>query len=173
MYRTENCLVDEVPLSYIIFMQIQRLLLLVGLFGCSSPSLTAPDTSSQPTNGDELEAQESWAEMDRAARLVFMQDVVMPEMGAMFFEFDSDRFADASCALCHGRDMEVVDYRMPNGVTPLDPAEIPAMFESDDRMAEFMTERVWPRMTELLSALPYDPQTHQGFGCLGCHEDGS
>lgn len=144
------------------------LILLILLLGCATPDLTGEDRS-QETGGSET-AELEWAQMDREARLELMQQVVMPEMRELFFEFDSDRFSDVSCALCHGRDMAVVDYRMPNGVTPLDPAEIPAIVGSDDRMARFMTDRVWPRMTELLSARPYDPETHEGFGCLGCHE---
>jgi hypothetical protein len=36
-------------------------------------------------------------------------------------------------------------------------------------MVKFMGERVVPEMAKLLHEEPYNPETHQGFGCFHCH----
>lgn len=111
----------------------------------------------------------AWADMTPEQKGQFMAEVVVPTMRPMFQELDGERFADFGCATCHGEDAREVSFEMPNGVAPLDPAQIPGMFESDQPMAQFMTQRVWPRMGELLGEELYDEETHSGFSCLNCH----
>lgn len=142
--------------------------------GGEETETTPPDETG--TTGGETEVTETssggetaWADMDREQRLAFMQNTVTPEMAAMFQEFDGERFADFGCPTCHGDTMQDVDFAMPNGVSPLDPTTIPAMFESDQPMAQFMTQQVWPRMTEMLGQQPFNPETNEGFSCLNCH----
>lgn len=130
---------------------------------------TAVETQSGGEETAAADAEVPWSDMDRAQRLAYMRETVMPEMAAMFREFDPERYADFGCASCHGENMQEVDFQMPNGLAPLPPDQIGAMFQSDQPMAVFMTQRVWPKMVELLGAQPYDPETHQGFGCFGCH----
>ena len=36
-------------------------------------------------------------------------------------------------------------------------------------MTKFMMEKVVPEMVSLLGVSKYDPATHKGFGCFGCH----
>lgn len=110
-----------------------------------------------------------WAQMNHDQKMEYMEHTVMPEMRRMFQEFDGQRFANFTCRTCHGANAREVNFHMPNGISPLNPAQIPGMFQSQDRMHVFMTQRLWPRMTAMLGAQPYNPQTHQGFGCLGCH----
>lgn len=151
---------------------ISSLLVLAFLTSCGGPS-TEPTTSetAEPTaaTGGETAAQVAWADMTQEQKGQFMHDVVMPEMRAMFQEHDPEEFADFSCATCHGENAREVGFEMPNGIAPLDPAHIPAAFTSSEPIAVLMTQRVWPRMTELLGQQPYDPDTHQGFSCLSCH----
>ena len=111
----------------------------------------------------------AWADMDGEQRAQFMQETVMPEMTAMFQELDGERYAELTCATCHGDNAQEVSFAMPNGVAPLDPTQIPAMFESDDPMAVLMTQRVWPRMAEMLGEPQFNPETGEGFSCLNCH----
>ncbi len=111
----------------------------------------------------------AWGSMSHEQKMDYMQNTVMPEMRRMFQEFDGQRFANFSCRTCHGENPQAVNWHMPNGIAPLDPSTIPAMFASQDRMHVFMTQRLWPRMTALLGKQPYNPETHQGFGCMGCH----
>ena len=144
------------------------------LAGCGgAEDADGPTTEETSTGGEEQSSASTtelaWEDMDRPQRLAFMQETVMPEMQAMFQEHDAERFAEFSCATCHGDNMQEADFAMPNGVAPLDPAQLGAMFASEQPMAQFMTQRVWPRMAELLQEAPYDPETHAGFGCLNCH----
>jgi hypothetical protein len=90
-------------------------------------------------------------------------------MKPLFEEHDSERFADFNCKTCHGDNAQEVEFQMPNGLAPLDPTQLAAMFESDQPMAKFMTGTVWPKMSELLGKPRFDPQTGQGFSCLNCH----
>lgn len=131
-----------------------------------------PPDGQETAGGDQAAAAEApvaWADMSHEQRGAFMAETVMPEMQAMFQEFDGERFAEFNCATCHGENAREVNFEMPNGVAPLDPAQIPGMFQSDQPMAQFMTQRVWPRMAELLQEPPYNPETHEGFSCLHCH----
>ena len=154
--------------------------LVIGACGGPAGAETEAETEAETTTSGgegqastEASADVAWANMDRAQRLVFMQQTVMPEMQAMFQEHDPERFADFGCPTCHGGNMQEVDFAMPNGVAPLDPAQIGALFQSDQPMPQFMVQRVWPRMAELLQQAPYDPATHEGFGCMNCHATAS
>ncbi|MGE0785856.1 MAG: hypothetical protein AB7S26_09225 [Sandaracinaceae bacterium] len=145
---------------------------LLGACGGGSTEETTDETT-ETTSGDETTTTASadipWDDMTPQQRGQFMQQTVMPEMRAMFQEFDGERFAEFGCATCHGENAHDVAFQMPNGLAPLNPEHIPAMFESDQPMAVFMTQRVWPRMAELLGEPQYNPETHEGFSCLNCH----
>lgn len=127
----------------------------------TTAATTAVDASAAP--------QVAWSSMTPEQKGEFMRERVMPEMRTMFQAHDARRFESFTCATCHGANAREVNFHMPNGIAPLDPTQIPGMFASQDPMHVFMTQRVWPRMTEMLGAQPYNPETHQGFGCLGCH----
>lgn len=99
----------------------------------------------------------------------FMAERVMPAMSAMFREFDAERFGEFTCANCHGANAQEVDFRMPNGLAPLNPANMQQLFTSQNPMPVFMRERVWPRMAELLSRPQFNPETNSGFSCFNCH----
>lgn len=128
----------------------------------------------EPTEAAAGEDGPSWADMDHDARMALMRERVMPEIGGMFREFDDEEFATVTCMTCHGENPPAVNFAMPNGVHPLVPAEIPTMAQSDDeetaRFAQFMFEQVTPGMVQILNVPPYNPETHEGFGCLSCHE---
>lgn len=110
-----------------------------------------------------------WKEMNDEQRGAFMEQTVMPKMKALFQEFDPQEFSNFTCKTCHGPNAQEVGFHMPNGLAPLNPEHIPAMFQSEKPMAVFMTQKVWPQMTDLLGELPYNPETHEGFSCLHCH----
>jgi len=155
------------------FTRLSILSLLLACGGATDEDTSEPTTA---TTGGEAEPTEPVAamperfdDMTREQKLTFMRETVMPEMTALFQELDGERFADFGCADCHGEDMQEVDFAMPNGVAPLTHEQIPAIFESDQPMAVFMTQRAWPRMAELLGEDLYDPETHEGFSCFNCH----
>lgn len=146
--------------------------LAVSLMACGGSEESADEAAAAETSGggEQVAAPASeWADMNRDERLVYMQTTVNPEMQAMFQQFDGERFADFGCATCHGPNMVEADFAMPNGVAPLNPSHIPAMFASDQPMAVFMTREVWPRMAELLGEPLYGEENTSGFSCMHCH----
>lgn len=102
---------------------------------------------------------------DKAA---FMKKKVMPEMSKLFQEFDSKEFADFSCKTCHGPQMKP----KPSDFLPVLEVKDGKMEEAEKHpeVAKFMMEKVTPAMAQIFGKPPYDPATHQGFGCGGCHK---
>ncbi|MCA9611855.1 MAG: hypothetical protein H6722_22530 [Sandaracinus sp.] len=152
---------------------------LVSMLWSCGGGAAEPTPEPESTTGHEeatVESTEStegpavaWADMNHEQKGAYMRDVVTPQMRAMFQAFDAEHYADFGCATCHGENAREVGFHMPNDLAPLNPANIPAMFQSEHPGAVFMTQQVWPKMVELLGAEPYNPETHEGFGCLGCH----
>lgn len=155
--------------------KLVSLFAVLALASCGGGSSTSTEGSGEgggeTTGGGETATRPAWDDMTPEQRGQFMAEVVMPEMRTMFQEYDAERYAEFSCATCHGANAHDVGFHMPNGVAPLDPANIPAIFASTEPGAVFMTQRVWPRMGELLGEELYNPETHEGFACLNCHAD--
>jgi len=145
------------------------------LAGCGGSSTEGEDTTEETTGGEEMAAEETplaemaWADVPEDQRGRWMSEVVVPTMAPLFQEHDAERFADFGCATCHGEDAREVGFEMPNGLAPLDPQQVGAMFQSEQPMAQFMVQTVWPQMTELLGEAPFDPETGEGFSCFNCH----
>jgi hypothetical protein len=59
---------------------------------------------------------------------------------------------------------------MPSSSLPKLPTELTPVFEKAPEVAKFMAEQVVPQMAKLLGEQPYNPETHQGFGCFDCHQ---
>jgi hypothetical protein len=96
----------------------------------------------------------------------FMKANVVPHMGPVFQAANAKRYADFSCKTCHG----------PNGKPPTE--FLPHLTVKDGKMlefvqhpeiAKFMASRVVPEMASSLGLAPFNPATHTGFGCGGCH----
>jgi hypothetical protein len=141
--------------------------------GPTTPAGDEPAPSGAEAAPADAATGPAWADLDREGRLALMRGEVMPRLGGLFREMDAEEFSTFTCAACHGDDFQAVDFAMPNGVYPLVPAEIPAMFESEDAelaaAAQFMVGRILPEMVSILRVAEYDPATGQGFGCLRCH----
>lgn len=150
----------------------------VGLLtlGCGGDANQAePAATPEATEGGETAAVHpgppaDWDTMSHEAKGEYMHDVVVPEMKALFQAHDAEEYASFGCKTCHGEDARDVGFEMPNGLPVLDPNQIGEYFGSDDPMAVFMTQTVWPRMAALLGEERYDSETHQGFSCFNCHE---
>lgn len=149
------------------------------LAGCGGSATEGDETTAEETTGgEETTAEEisaeslaamAWADVPEDQRGRWMSEVVVPAMEPQFQAHDAERFADFGCATCHGEDAREVGFEMPNGLAPLDPQQIPAMFQSDQPMAQFMVQTVWPQMAELLGEAPFDAETGEGFSCMNCH----
>lgn len=109
-----------------------------------------------------------------------MTFLVLPNMARLFQRFDGSLYPTLTCRTCHGQDAEEVRYKMPHGLTALDPAHLPDSLDPDPRRArieKFMTEEVTPEMADLLGVpvlhgplrAPHDPRKSSGFSCFNCH----
>ena len=118
----------------------------------------APVAAKEPLN---------WAAKPLLEKQIYMKETVVPAMGELFL----DGHPDFSCATCHGKNLVDVNFKMPNTLHPLDPANMP--FDSPDEKiryaANFMKTQVVPKMAGLLEMPTYNPETKSGFGCFNCH----
>jgi hypothetical protein len=128
-----------------------------------------------PTAGEPAPAQSgpiNWEAMDKSARQKYMKDVVLPKMKEHFVAFDAQKYADMNCGTCHGATAMHGTFAMPNPDLPKLPGDMKkfeAWMGEHPKMAEFMGKVVKPEMAKLLNEPEYDPATHKGFGCSGCH----
>ncbi len=118
-------------------------------------------------------APPTYAQMNRTQRITFMSTVVLPEMTKTFSAFDAT-YKNMSCVTCHGSGVADGTYAMPSPQVPPLPASEEAFLEyikdpEHARWAQFMMDKVWPQMADLLKVDKYD-ETHQsGFSCSNCH----
>jgi len=100
-----------------------------------------------------------------------MKKVVTPKMRAVFQAFDAEDFQEFNCETCHGPGAKARHFKMPNPDLPrLTVADrFKKHREEHPKATQFMMEKVVPEMAAALGMQPYNPETHQGFGCFGCH----
>jgi hypothetical protein len=113
-----------------------------------------------------------WARMTGAQKGQYMAQAVMPAMTALLQAYDPAHFATVTCATCHGANARAVHFHMPNALPALPAFGTPAAQQrmaAQHRMYEFMGTRMTPAMAQLLGTQPFNPETHQGFGCFNCH----
>jgi hypothetical protein len=141
-----------------------------GSSACGGPQKGADDASGA---GEKSAASEStpWSKKTREQRMDWMGLEVFPKMRAAFTDHDAEKFSAFACQTCHGSDMEMVDFKMPNDkIFALSKTDtLTKARDFDANMTEFMTERVVPEMAQLLDTKPYDPETNTGLSCFNCH----
>lgn len=109
-----------------------------------------------------------WGQMSQAQKIVFMKEVVTPQMAQSFQAHDPEEFAEFNCATCHGPSAATGDFHMPTPALPrLGDFEVAKQAHPKD-MA-FMMQTVVPQMAQLLDEPAFDPKTQKGFGCFECH----
>jgi hypothetical protein len=137
----------------------------------TTPPAGAPAASAAPAApagaGTPAPTGMAFSAMTKDQQFQLMKTVVKPNMGKTFAAYDAKEFADFGCATCHGPNKEDTHKALPkltlsgDGFKKLS-AEKPAIMK-------FMAEVVTPQMATIMGEKPYDPATHQGFGCAGCH----
>ena len=124
-----------------------------------SPDIGAPEVPFRQKTRDEKRA--------------FMAARVVPKMREVFKGLDPKAAADFSCQTCHGSDMEVVDFKMPNSLYALPEKDTIAEATSyDEKTTKFMMEHVVPAFAALLSEKPGtlgNPDSAGGITCFTCH----
>jgi cytochrome c553 len=108
-----------------------------------------------------------WRKKTHEEREAFMGSHVEPTMRRVFQAYDAKGFADFGCATCHGSDMDLVDFRMPNSLYALPEKDtIASAMEYDEKIATFMVNKVVPTFANLLSERAAHPS---GVTCFTCH----
>ena len=132
----------------------------------TASAAAAPAAPTAPGPGD-------WDKWSHDQKLAWMKAGVMPKMHDLFASFDSAKYGDAKCKLCHGKGAEDGSFKMPNPdlpKLPKTPAEFKALSTGKKaKIFAFMKEQVLPTMAGLVGEQPYDPKTNTGFGCTECH----
>lgn len=135
--------------------------------GKSAPAPTEPATREPaPTEP----AASGWAAMTRDQKMEVMKKQVVPAVAAIWKESPKpDEKVD--CLTCHGDSVLDGTFTMPNPELPkLTPKDNFAAHADEPEWLEFMSTKLLPTMRDTLGVDPYDPNTHEGFGCLACHE---
>jgi cytochrome c553 len=124
----------------------------------AEPAASASSAAAVPT---------VWSDsMTMEQKSAFMKARVVPSMAPVFKAADPKEFAEVECKTCHGP-----EYKEPKEFLPkltMKDGKITSFAEKPE-ISKIMAEKVVPEMAKAMGLPPYDPATHQGFGCGGCH----
>jgi hypothetical protein len=130
----------------------------------AAPSDTA---AAAPGGAGDAAVPSAWTTtMPKEAQIAFMKKNVAPRMAKVFQGASAERYANFGCKSCHGPDFKAPKEFLPH--LAMKDGKL-AAFADKPEVAKFMAEHVVPEMASAMGQPPYDPQTHQGFGCGGCH----
>jgi hypothetical protein len=100
-------------------------------------------------------------------KLNHMKTVIQPTMGAIFKTYDGKKYGEFGCRTCHGEKKEDPHRALPK--LTLSGDGFKKLAAEKPELMKFMSEQVTPAMAKAMNDKPYDPATHKGFGCGGCH----
>lgn len=125
----------------------------------------APATVEKPKDPE----APKFASLPKDKKVEVMSQKVVPNLGKDFKEFDGKRFGTFNCATCHGPKKNEDPHKVLPKLT-LSNGGFEKLSKKHPEMMKFMAEKVTPAMAGMMGEKPFDPATHQGFGCGGCHE---
>lgn len=138
---------------------------LLAACGGSAPAPTAPAVPATAPTSDG--PSEKWADATtNEAKVAFMKTRVLPRMSEVMKAHDPTRYASVTCKTCHGPDNKEPKDFLPK--LAMKDGKL-AAFSTKPEVAKFMAEKIVPEMASAMGVAPYNPETHQGFGCGGCH----
>ena len=109
----------------------------------------------------------AWSnDMTKDQQVAYMKQNVVGPMSKVFQAKDATKYASFSCKTCHGPENKDPKEFLPH--LKLQGGKMTAFAEAPET-AKFMATLVTPEMAKDMGQKPFDPQTHQGFGCNGCH----
>ena len=143
----------------------------------AAPAAAAPDAAAPSGEANAAAVPPppgpgEWDKWSKDEKRDYMKAAVMPKMGGLFHDFDSTKYAQAKCVLCHGSGAKNGTFKMPNAELPklpTAPADFMKVREKSPKMFDFMAQEVVPTMAALVGEKPFDPKTKTGFGCFECH----
>jgi hypothetical protein len=147
------------------------------VFACGKPAEAPPQAEPAATSADvdapapaSAGKRKNFHEMEHAEKLGYMKNTVMPEMKALWAGA-GQKVDDFSCKTCHGSGADSGSFKMPSDSLPkLDVSDgFADEKKAHPEAVQFMMEKVVPAMAALVDEEPYNPETHQGFGCFECH----
>ncbi len=109
-----------------------------------------------------------WDALSFGDKMTYMTDVVSPEMKRRFQAFDAERFADFSCATCHGSGVDDGTYAMPNPDLPhlREKGFYKEHRKTDPEIVKFMWNGVEKPVAQMLG----QSAGHSGeLDCWTCH----
>lgn len=114
----------------------------------------------------------TWNDLDLGQRKEYMKKVVQPRMSDEFAGFNA-KYAEFTCATCHGSSAKKGNFKMPNAELPKlpkDPEAMKKLAATKPDYVMFMADMVKPHMADLLGIKAFDMKTKTGsFGCGNCH----
>ena len=135
----------------------------------SDAAATGTDAASTDATADtasDVAAAKAFKDMTTQEKMAFMGTQVMPLMEKIVKKADPSK-GPYLCTNCHGATGPAGGYKMPNGLTPLDPKKLPPLGTSP--LIDAMYKEVTPQIGALLGIAPFDQATGKGFGCFSCH----
>lgn len=135
----------------------------------TEPTTPASSNAATPAGSSATAAPTAWQHgMSKDQQIAIMKQRVMPAMSKVFKEHDATKYAEFSCKTCHGPGPGLPEPREVLPHLTLKDGELTA-FQEKPEIAKWMAEKVSPAMAEAMGMKPYDPKTHEGFGCGNCH----
>jgi cytochrome c553 len=113
-----------------------------------------------------------WPSWSHEQKLAYMKQTVLPAEQQVFAGFEPVRFANLTCATCHGQGARDGSYKMPNPDLPHligGKQGFTELAEKQPETLRFMQKVVVPETARLLGYPAFDMETHVGFSCYQCH----
>lgn len=150
--------------------------LLAAACGTTPPATTppegtaSPDASGAPTaspSGAPVASPAAWRDdLSMQEKAAFMKEHVVPPLTTAFQAGDAKKYATVGCKTCHGPSLKDTKEALPHLV--MKDGKL-TCFAEQPEVSKYMAEKIVPAMATALGKPAYDPATHQGFGCAGCH----
>ncbi len=133
----------------------------------TSPAATGTAATATPPAATPPAATGAFSAMTDQQKLQHMKAVTRPTMAKLFSDYDAKKYGDFGCGNCHGEKKEDPHKVLPKLTLTGDGFQ--KLFAAKPAVMKFMTEQVTPTMAKTMGEPPFDPKTHKGFGCGGCH----
>lgn len=135
--------------------------------GTAAPEGSGAPTAAPTGTAAAVAAPDKWSDsLSMDEKVAFMKAHVVGPLGEAFKAGDAAKYPTIGCKTCHGPSLKDTKEALPH--LTLKDGKITSFAEKPE-ISKWMAEKVVPAMATALGEPPYDPATHKGFGCAGCH----